>query len=219
MLHYRLHCSCFILFPSVRTSLFTFHPISLSPHLTDHVSFLFPSVISPSHSFHLPHSISFMFTLFGYIHITWSFNLIVSFAFQPIPSLEINGPQVSLDNFKSQIDIYYLKLAFGVFTTPCLFILNKKYNTLKLFSLNLIFIKRNDLCCSYNPNKSNISRHLDTLRKSLDLYSAHYENTIQQEISTLVSMICIWNLFVNRIGLKFLLTIQPVLKPGKSFLY
>ena len=32
--------------------------------------------------------------------------------------------------------------------------------------------------CSYNPNKSNISRHLDTLWKSLDLYSAHYENTI-----------------------------------------
>ena len=34
------------------------------------------------------------------------------------------------------------------------------------------------MCCSYNPNKSNISRHLDTLGKSLDLYSAHYENTI-----------------------------------------
>ena len=34
------------------------------------------------------------------------------------------------------------------------------------------------VCCSYNPSKSNISRHLDTLRKSLDLYSAHYENTI-----------------------------------------
>ena len=34
------------------------------------------------------------------------------------------------------------------------------------------------MCCSYNPDKSNISRHLDTLRKSLDLYSAHYENII-----------------------------------------
>ena len=34
------------------------------------------------------------------------------------------------------------------------------------------------MCCSYNPNKSYISRHLDTLRKSLDLYSAHYENNI-----------------------------------------
>ena len=33
------------------------------------------------------------------------------------------------------------------------------------------------MCCSYNPNKSNISRHLDTLKKSLDLYSAHYGNT------------------------------------------
>ena len=35
------------------------------------------------------------------------------------------------------------------------------------------------MCCSYNPNKSNISRHLDTLiRKGLDLYSALYENSI-----------------------------------------
>ena len=51
---------------------------------------------------------------------------------------------------------------------------------LKNLSLNLIFIKRNKwfVCCSYNRNKSYISRHLDTLRKSLDLYSAHYENTI-----------------------------------------
>ena len=99
MLHYRLHCSCFILFPSVHTSLFIFHLISLSPPFIDHVLFLFPSVHSPSHSFQLPQSISFMFTLFGCIHITWSFNLIVSFTFQPIPSLEINDLRVSLDKF------------------------------------------------------------------------------------------------------------------------
>ena len=99
LLHYRLHCSCFILFPSVHTSLFMFHLISLSPHFIDHVSFLFPSVHSPSHSFHLPQSISFMFTLFGCIHIAWSFNLIVSFTFQPIPSLEINNLRVSLYSF------------------------------------------------------------------------------------------------------------------------
>ena len=99
LLHSWLHCSCFISFPSVHTSLFMFHLISFSPHFIDHVSFLFPSVHSPSHSFHLPQSISFMFTLFGCIHITWSFNLIVSFTFQPIPSLEINDLQVSLDKF------------------------------------------------------------------------------------------------------------------------
>ena len=45
------------------------------------------------------------------------------------------------------------------------------------FDLNL-HKKKWLVCCSCNPNKSNISRHLDTLRKSLDLYSAHYENTI-----------------------------------------
>ena len=76
-----------------------FHLISMSPHFIDHVSFLFPSVHSPSHSFHLPQSILFMFTLFGCIHITWSFNLIVSFTFQPIPSLEINDLRVSLVKF------------------------------------------------------------------------------------------------------------------------
>ena len=40
-----------------------------------------------------------MFTLFDCIHITWSFNLIVSSAFQPIPSLEIYDLQGSLDTF------------------------------------------------------------------------------------------------------------------------
>ena len=82
---------------TLSTSLIMFHIISLSPHFIDHVSFLFPSVHSPSHSFHLPQSISFMFTLFGCIHITWSFNFIVSFSFHPIPSLEINDLRESLD--------------------------------------------------------------------------------------------------------------------------
>ena len=91
---------------TLSTSLIMFHIISLSPHFIDHVSFLFPSVHSPSHSFHLPQSISFMFTLFGCIHITWSFNLIVSFTFQPIPSLEINDLWVSLDKF------YFIKSLF-----------------------------------------------------------------------------------------------------------
>ena len=81
------------------TSLFMFHLIFFSPHFIIHVLFLFPSVHSPSHLFHLPQSISFIFTLFDYIHITWSFNHIVSFTFQPIPSLEINDLRVSLDKF------------------------------------------------------------------------------------------------------------------------
>ena len=99
MLHYWHHCSYFISYLSVHTSLFMFHLISSSPHFIDHVSFLFPSVHSPSHSFHVPQSISLVFTLFGCIHITWSFNLTVSFTFQPIPSLEINDLRVSLDKF------------------------------------------------------------------------------------------------------------------------
>ena len=34
------------------------------------------------------------------------------------------------------------------------------------------------LSCSYNPNKNNISNHLQQLRNSLDLYYAKYENII-----------------------------------------
>ena len=34
------------------------------------------------------------------------------------------------------------------------------------------------LSCSYNPNKNNISSHLQRLRNSLGLYSAKYENII-----------------------------------------
>ena len=34
------------------------------------------------------------------------------------------------------------------------------------------------LCCTYNPNRKNISSHLDLLRRSLDLYSVEYEHFI-----------------------------------------
>ena len=84
---------------ALSTSLFMFHLIFFSPHFIDHVTFLFPLVHSPSHSFHLPQSISFTFTLFGCIHITWLFKYIVSFTFRPIPSLEINDLRVSPDKF------------------------------------------------------------------------------------------------------------------------
>ena len=109
-------------------SLFMFHLISVSPHFIDHVSFWFPSIHIPSHSFHVPQSISFIFTLFDCIHITWPFKLIISFTFQPIPSLEINNLLVPSDKYLI-IDRYYLKLTCGGFTTPRLFILNKKYNS------------------------------------------------------------------------------------------
>ena len=66
---------------TLSTSLIMFHLISFSPHFIDDVSFLFTLVHSSSHSFHLPQPISFVFTLFGCIHITWSFNLIVTFTF------------------------------------------------------------------------------------------------------------------------------------------
>ena len=57
--------------------------------------------------------------------------------------------------------------------------LSSEEKPIEAFFFGLNFHKKKWLvCCSFNPNKSNISRHLETLRKSLDLYSAHYENTI-----------------------------------------
>ena len=32
------------------------------------------------------------------------------------------------------------------------------------------------VCCSYNPQKSNITKHLDVIEKNLDVYSSRYEN-------------------------------------------
>ena len=76
-----------------------YHLISFSPHFIVHCSFFFSSAHIPFHLFHVPQFISFKFTLFGCIHITWSFNHVVSFTFQPIPSFEINDLRVSLDKF------------------------------------------------------------------------------------------------------------------------
>ena len=56
LLHYQLHCSCFISFHSVHTSLIVFHSISFSLQ-----------------------SISFTFTIFGCTHILSLVNLNVSF--------------------------------------------------------------------------------------------------------------------------------------------
>ena len=79
--------------------MFMFHLIFLSPHFIVRTSLLFPAVHSPSHSFYLSQSISFIFALFGCLHITWSFNHIVSFTFRPIFSLGISNLRVSLDKF------------------------------------------------------------------------------------------------------------------------
>ena len=57
--------------------------------------------------------------------------------------------------------------------------LSSEEKSIEAFFIELNLHKKKWLVCwSYNPNKSNISRLLDTLTKSLDLYSAHYENTI-----------------------------------------
>ena len=57
--------------------------------------------------------------------------------------------------------------------------LSSEEKPIEAFFFELNFHKKKwFVCCSDNPNKSNISRHLDTLRKILDLYSAHYESTI-----------------------------------------
>ena len=34
------------------------------------------------------------------------------------------------------------------------------------------------ICCCYNPNKHNISKHIEALNKSIDLFSSNYENVL-----------------------------------------
>ena len=104
------------------TSLFMFYLLSFSWQFIVHVSFYFLQS-----SVHLIHIYRIWFhTLLLY--------LIVSFTFQPIQYFKINDLQVSLDKVLI-LDIQYLKLYSGVFTTPCLFISNKKYNkVLKMFN-------------------------------------------------------------------------------------
>ena len=127
-----------------------------------HVSFLFPSVHSSSHlylrgsnldllcvrqsdaapfckkyaklHFDAKHSFCRLDPVYGiWLH---SYYIVIQpycqFHFSVNPSLEINGLRMSLYKFLI-LDIHYLKLNSGGFTTPCLFILNKKYNTVILF--------------------------------------------------------------------------------------
>ena len=57
--------------------------------------------------------------------------------------------------------------------------LSSENKPIEAFFFELNFHKKKWLvCCSYNPNKNNISSHLEALRRSLDIYSALYENTI-----------------------------------------
>ena len=84
-----------------------FHYISFSPHFIVHVSSHFlESTLHCSCFIFIsfsPQSISFISpTTVHLVHIyliTWSFNHIVSFTFQPILSLEINDLRMSLDKF------------------------------------------------------------------------------------------------------------------------
>ena len=57
--------------------------------------------------------------------------------------------------------------------------LSSENKPIEAFFFELNFHKKKWLvCCSYNPNKNNISSHLEALRRSLDIYSALFENTI-----------------------------------------
>ena len=52
--------------------------------------------------------------------------------------------------------------------------LNKSIES--LFTELIVRKKKWLFCCTYNPNRNNISSHLDLLIKTLDLYSAEYEH-------------------------------------------
>ena len=76
---------------------------------------------------HLPQSILFIFPLIGCSHITWSFNLILSFTFQPISSLEINDLRMALDKSLILDKYSLLEAELRWFYYSLSIILNKKY--------------------------------------------------------------------------------------------
>ena len=56
-------------------------------------------------------------------------------------------------------------------------------------------------CCSYNPNKNNISKHLNCLSKVLDTYISQYDNImllgdlIVESLDPGLSNLYVYNLF------------------------
>ena len=97
------HCSCFILSPSVYTSLFMFHLISFSPHLIVHVSsYFFQSTLHCS-----------CFISFPFIYLIWLYSYYMVIQphckchFLANQVLEFNDLRVSLDKF-SILDRYSL---------------------------------------------------------------------------------------------------------------
>ena len=77
-----------------------FNLISINPYFNVHVSSHFlQSTVHLIHFTYHSSSRSCLPYLAVFILHAWSFNLIVSFTFQPMSSLEINDLQVSLDKF------------------------------------------------------------------------------------------------------------------------
>ena len=78
---------------------FAVHISSLFLQTVVHLIHFFQTIVHLIyHSFPLPQSIAFTFTIFGYTHIiTLSFNLVVTSTFHPISTLEINDLEVSFD--------------------------------------------------------------------------------------------------------------------------
>ena len=101
----------FHLISSVHTSLVMFHFLQSTAHL---IHFIY-------HSPYLPYLV--VFILHG--HST----LLSVSLYSQSRLWKLTAYECLQINFKSQIDIHYLKLNSSGFATPCLFILNKKYNT------------------------------------------------------------------------------------------
>ena len=54
-----------------------------------------------------------------------------------------------------------------------------KISPIEGFSVEINLRKQKRLIsCSYNPNKHNISMHIEALSKSIDLFSSNYENVL-----------------------------------------
>ena len=95
---YELHWERFIVHVSSYSFQSTLHWsslifISFSPQF---ISFIWPTTVHPIH----------IYLIWLYSYNTWPFNHVVSFIFQPIPSLEVNNLRVSLARTSSNFLIW-----------------------------------------------------------------------------------------------------------------
>ena len=96
-------------------------------------------------------------------------------------------------------------------------LLSSETKTIEGIFIELNFRKKKWLLsCSYNPSKSNIISHLEHLRRSLDLYSANYDNLLLMGDFNVNTSELNMKDFCDSYGFKSLIKVPAYLKTEKT---